>query len=169
LLLYPHPWVRLVSLQLLNSLFSHIDAPTRCLVGKIVDSSTPLLNSTPYPILSTERDLCKLSKRMINQLDSENVDAEYAKIIVKGLFYISKCLCPFSKTVVEEVLVDDDVSVADDNESTRNSLLWVTKRLCYLARIDATKKRGIVLVSILKLTLAYKCIPMDRSHFPFHS
>jgi hypothetical protein len=61
-------------------------------------------------------------------------------------FYISKCLCPFSKTVAEEELLDDDASVADEIESTGNSLLWVTKRLCYLSRIDATKKRGIILV-----------------------
>ena len=149
LLLYPHPWVRLTSLQLLNLLFSHIDAPTRCLVGKIVDSNVPLPESSPYPILSSERDLCKISKRMINQLDSNNVDAEYAKSIVKGLFYVSKCLCSFSKTVDQEDLVDDEASVADEEvESTGNSLVWVTKRLCYLARIDSTKKRGIILVRV---------------------
>lgn len=142
LLLHPHQWIRLVASQLLGVLFSHIDATSRCLVGKI---TLDVPQTIPYPLLAEERDLRKLAKRMSNQLDSEFVDPELAKQLVKNLYYIGKSMIPFVDQVVPEDPEDQEDAGATNSHS---SLSWLSKKLCFLARTDGAKKRGLVLVNI---------------------
>ena len=136
LLTHPHQWIRLFASRLLGALFSHIDAQTRQLTGSIV---TGLVIDSPHTIVATEKDLRKLSKKFSEQLDSDLLNQELARQNVKNLYFLSKTMVPFMAN--EAVVVD-----GEEDSAAGNSLLWLCKRLAFLARADAAKRRGTLLV-----------------------
>lgn len=159
LLLHPHSWIRSLCSQLLGNLFAHIDPATRKLVGSLASASAHSSSSlvkAPYPILSRELDLKDLAKKFTNQLDSDLVTIDIAKQIVKNLLFLSKAMVPFiSKQENDHKDDQDDSDMGEDVDEkadgrasplTNCSLAWLTKRMCFLARSDASKKRGNVLV-----------------------
>ncbi|KAI8909755.1 armadillo-type protein [Gorgonomyces haynaldii] len=116
LLLHPQQWVRRVTSQLLGLLFSKVQPETRCLSK----------STEPHVLLSSEDDITKICKKLTDQLDSDILSPELATQNVKNLFFLSKTLVPFV-----------------NQESERDpGLIWLTKRLVFLARADASKKRG---------------------------
>jgi U3 small nucleolar RNA-associated protein 20 len=141
LLLHPHQWVRRISCQLMGSLFSHIDTKTCKFVGS---AFTGLVQTHPVEMLGSENHLKRLARRFCDQLDSDIITAELSKQVVKNLFFLSKSLVAYIK--------DTQAEDAEEEEPTEEAepgtgLLWLTKRLSFLARAEGAKRnRGTVLV-----------------------
>jgi hypothetical protein len=145
----------------MSSLFLHIDPSTRLLTGSITrDASSKDILKNPYSILSREADLKILAKKFTNQLDSDHVTLDMAKLVIKNLLFLSKCMIPFLSTsssnlqvVQEEEPSDDEGGETEDvQKSSKKSLLWLTKRMCFLARADGSKNRGNILVWFIVLS-----------------
>jgi U3 small nucleolar RNA-associated protein 20 len=147
MLLHPHQWIRTVAGQLIGSLFSHTDGKSRRLAGKIFEHSS----AKEVNILSTENDCKRLARRFCDQLDSDLLTAELGRQIVKNLFFLSNSLMSFmnhkgTKETPATALEDLAIEVMEPG----TGLLWLTKRLSFLARAESGKRqRGILLVLII--------------------
>ncbi|KAJ3260764.1 U3 snoRNP protein [Boothiomyces macroporosus] len=158
LMLHPHQWIRLICSQLLGSLFAHISPETR-----VVTKSSN--QQQPHVVLDEEVKLKHLARKFCDQLDSDYVTSQLAKQIVKNLFFIAKTMIPFMDSNEQES--EDEEDEHDESQETRKicGLLWLTKRLYYLARADAAKKRGIILRSSVFQWFAavFNLIPKESS------
>ncbi|KAJ3273507.1 U3 snoRNP protein [Terramyces sp. JEL0728] len=154
LMLHPHQWVRLLCSQLLGSLFANTAPETRTV-------SKPVSAESTHVLLDDESKIKQLARKFCDQLDSDFITAPLAKQIVKNLFFISKTMIPF----IDSEESESDESGDDEEKGKVCALLWLTKRLCYLARADAAKKRGIVLRSSVFQWFAavYNLIPVENS------
>jgi U3 small nucleolar RNA-associated protein 20 len=148
---HPHQWVRLICAQLLGALFSKIDASSRCLVGAIASEK-------PIKLLDGEIEVANLGRKCYQQLDSDFLTSDLSKQIIKNLFFLSKAMLTFLKEtneeIEEEIKIMDDLKDMEDEENEEedskfvpgSSLMFLVKKLSFLARTDGLKKRGNLLV-----------------------
>jgi U3 small nucleolar RNA-associated protein 20 len=123
LMTYPHVWIRTITCRMLGQIFESI----------------PDGNLTSHCLLETEVGLRKLCSRFYQQLDSDNLTSSHGLQIVKNLNFIGKLLIGCN-SVVEDAQenMDDDATAGKSTPS----LLWLTKKMAFLARSEAGKSRG---------------------------
>nr|KAJ3422654.1 U3 snoRNP protein [Polyrhizophydium stewartii] len=159
LLVHPHQWIRSQAAKLVGLVFSRIDPETRCPRGAAGAGK-------PHPLVATDADIRRIAGRCCSQLDSDLTTDDLAKQAVKNLVYLGRCLA--SRLETEAAPSQDGASDSDDpdvdnnngaeaddvlGEGTdgeaqpqqRSTLLWLTHRLAYLARVETGKRRGPVL------------------------
>ncbi|KAJ8331227.1 U3 snoRNP protein [Batrachochytrium dendrobatidis] len=188
LLLHPHQWIRSMSAKLIGLLFSHIDPDTRSVGG--------VERSAMHVLIAQDSDIKQLAGRCCGQLDSDLVSDELAKQTVKNLVFLGRCLALSINKACQTTHVNADVSNTVDSKSTHdkdsgdgitgtqdnealddielvqvenekgNVLMWLTRRLSYLARLDASKRRGPILRrSVFQWFAAISMhIPKEVSH-----
>lgn len=147
LLLHPHQWVRRISGDLMSALFVSLDTRTMQVHEKICQSS----ELQEITLFDSEQNIKRLSRRFCDQLDSDFLDEALAKLIIKNLTFLSKILITYLKPKLEDIVdTPEDAEAEDDDEVVAKpgtGLLWLTKRLAFLARADSSKRnRGTLLV-----------------------
>jgi U3 small nucleolar RNA-associated protein 20 len=148
LLNHPRPFIRLIAGQLFGAAFSHIDTHTRMVAGTIANQN---LDATLFPLLHTELDIKELAKKFCLQIDTDDLDQEISRQIIKNLLFLVKCLKTFvsnNSHVSEEEEKNDE---ENDGELTGkfiagSGMRWIYRKLAFLAKTDGKKKRGVMLV-----------------------
>ncbi|KAI8920655.1 armadillo-type protein [Entophlyctis helioformis] len=156
LLLHPHQWIRSLTAKLLGVLFARVDPETRCMRG----SNSRGVESA-HPLIADLAAIKRLAGRCCGQLDSPLVTDDLAKQVVKNLFFMARCIALEEKTSTaattgeaeaegegagDAVLEDEDANdTLVKGTAQQSTLLWLVQRLSYLARMDASKKRGPIL------------------------
>ncbi|TPX64406.1 hypothetical protein SpCBS45565_g05899 [Spizellomyces sp. 'palustris'] len=156
LLLHPHQWVRIACSRSFGLLFDKIDIMSR----KVIDSPV----ASPHTILASEESLKHLGNSFCAQLDSDLLTTDLATQVVKNLFFLGKCVYELDKgnfavrglvQSLEELddtashegepILADQIPSSYDAPSHGDLLLALCRRLSYLARAEASKKRGPIL------------------------
>ncbi|KAJ3025180.1 UNVERIFIED_CONTAM: U3 snoRNP protein [Siphonaria sp. JEL0065] len=145
LLLYPHAWIRQVTCRLFGSLFAAVDLES-------VDES----NQVVQTILLDAKPLTLISMQLTKQLESDLLQEDHAKQVVKNLLFIGKCIMQFHDTEddnekqeeeeeeeEEEGENENDVGEGEGKEKTvaqatkgNPLLVKIFKRLAYIGRAD---------------------------------
>ncbi|KAI9336805.1 armadillo-type protein [Obelidium mucronatum] len=150
LLLYPHTWVRTVACRLFGSLFAAVDLEE-------IDES----NQTVQMILLDPKTLSLISMQLTKQLESDLLQEDHAKQVVKNLLFIGKCIMQFHDENDEDEQDGNSGDEVENNEEGEedatvvnakgNSLLVkIFKRLAYVGRADVGTDKLLLRKSIFQ-------------------
>ncbi|KNC97022.1 uncharacterized protein SPPG_07836 [Spizellomyces punctatus DAOM BR117] len=158
LLLHPHQWVRIACSRSFGLLFGKIDVISR----KVINSRV----ASPHTVLASQESLKHLGNSFCAQLNSDLLTTDLATQVVKNLFFLGKCFYELNKgnfamrglvpsleelddtaSHESEPILEDQIpsSGPDDAPSHGDLLLALCRKLSYLARAEASKKRGPIL------------------------
>jgi U3 small nucleolar RNA-associated protein 20 len=131
LLQHPHPWVRLVSIQLLSSYLSRRD-PTTLKFNKKIKRLNSKLGGDEF--LKKEGKLFVLASTICNSIQKQLNDDITKEVLVVLPFL---CTALYKNTKIRQNLkneVDDFAEVEDLSLDKNSALGWVFSRLSYAAR-----------------------------------